>query len=737
MASMEMKTNKLQGGESYSIRELFSGDNDKVVIPDLQRDYCWANENNNLVGPFLDTLIQLDKSGDLTMGLVYGYFDPLLPNHLQLCDGQQRLTTLFLIIGTLNRKLSNRYRNILISDYELHEDDCEPYLQYSIRESSLYFISDLVLHYFIRFNEEDTKLTDADSIRSSYWFLHSYDTDPTIGCVISAIKTIESKIEHMDETQLKTLGDFITGIHAEKPQIKFLYYDMDNRANGEETFVVINTTGEPLSANQNLKPLVINQYKAVVPDIESKWEEMETWFWQNRDRSEVKVPHTSDEGMSEFFRCVRLYNAADTNEYISIVDSNDSFPYTDIPFDRVYSIFKLYSKIYSIDYSARHDARICYNNRNNRGRYSAEQLYALLPTIRYCERFTEATDEEIRRFYHILRVTAGYQDVNNRKDKDGRIDAPAKRIIDIVNDMASRDVLCLKDSDRLSEHEQMKLRLIDANINDRAKVEQYLSDAEQNPIFNGRLRIVLDWCNGSFSEFEGYFNRICSLWAGDCTNNIDTLRRALLTVAWNEYPIVVEKKSHKSLGWEWHEWYRFFTRNSEKIKEFLDSGLSIEARIEGYSDMGNPYYPIIKNSNYLAASYVKNVYTNDVNIIVLMEKERAQANYCIFFNSIAYEKKFLGGKWNTPWYWKGLLYCNHRHYDLTIDYIFEPERGYRVLIWKGKHRLQMPFNRLSEVQQFGFFRVDKGTEGWCSPDIRDGEEAKAMFQKVAAWVDSF
>ena len=67
IVSMEMKANKLRGGESYSIRDLFSGDNDKVVIPDLQRDYCWANESNNLVGPFLDTLIQLDKSEDLTM----------------------------------------------------------------------------------------------------------------------------------------------------------------------------------------------------------------------------------------------------------------------------------------------------------------------------------------------------------------------------------------------------------------------------------------------------------------------------------------------------------------------------------------------------------------------------------------------------------------------------------------------------------------------------------------------
>ena len=42
-------------------------------------------------------------------------------------------------------------------------------------------------------------------------------------------------------------------------RLKFLFYDMNNRLNGEETFVVINTTGEPLTANQNLKPLIIKE----------------------------------------------------------------------------------------------------------------------------------------------------------------------------------------------------------------------------------------------------------------------------------------------------------------------------------------------------------------------------------------------------------------------------------------------------------------------------------------------
>ena len=184
---------RLEGGENYSLSTLFSGDNDKIVIPDLQRDYCWGNEDVNLVGPFIDSLMELDKSQNLTMGLIYGYYDELCPNHLQLCDGQQRLTTLFLTIGVLNRLTQGRYETLLMSQYEKQEDDYEPYLLYSIRESSLYFISDLVSHYFLQIDEKDKGLKSISDIVSCPWYLNSYRTDPTVMSIVSAIMTIEEK----------------------------------------------------------------------------------------------------------------------------------------------------------------------------------------------------------------------------------------------------------------------------------------------------------------------------------------------------------------------------------------------------------------------------------------------------------------------------------------------------------------------------------------------------------------
>ena len=166
----------------------------------------------------------------------------------------------------------NKYRDLLISNFELLEDDNEPHLLYGIRESSLYFLSDLTLHYFLKDSLSVNELGDQS------WFLNSYHHDPTIASIIRALTTIECKLK--DCKNLELLGDFLI------LKLKFLFYDMDNRQNGEETFVVINTTGEPLTANQNLKPQIMmanpsysrctNDSQNGVFNAAQDWEIMET-----------------------------------------------------------------------------------------------------------------------------------------------------------------------------------------------------------------------------------------------------------------------------------------------------------------------------------------------------------------------------------------------------------------------------------------------------------------------------
>ena len=254
-------------------------------------------------------------------------------------------------------------------------------------------------------------------------------------------------------------------------------------------------------------------------------------------------------------------------------------------------------------------------------------------------------------------------------------------------------------------------------------------------MFNRRIKTIIDWTDNDINRLDFYSKRIKEFWHGHLNSDIDPLRRALLTCKWECYPIPVENKTHKTLGWEMDEWYKFFVKNDNLVKDFLDSELSIEDRIQQFDDISSPFYSIIKDESYLQSSNWKNL--NDYgNIIILMEKERAQANYCIFMNGVPYPKQELGGGWKTPWRWGNLLFCDHTHYDLTIDYIYDENCGYRILLWSGKYKSRIPFKHLSEAKQFGLESCKKGTEGLMSNFIKDAYEAKQLTITIAKWVDS-
>ena len=181
-------------GTNYTLSELFS-DEGKIIIPDLQRDYCWGDEVHTknkieLVSDFTTNLIQSfeqEQRNKLNLGLIYGYES--LESHIQLCDGQQRITTLYLLIGMLNKKVEgNPFRKLLISDYEYLEDDKEPYLQYSIRESSLYFLSDLVCHFFIEEANDKENVKYVENIESAQWFFNDYKDDASIQSMLRAFE---------------------------------------------------------------------------------------------------------------------------------------------------------------------------------------------------------------------------------------------------------------------------------------------------------------------------------------------------------------------------------------------------------------------------------------------------------------------------------------------------------------------------------------------------------------------
>lgn len=702
---------KLKSGEYYSLHKIFSGINDKIVIPDLQRDYCWGNPDKNLVSKFLDTMFVLDKEQKWPMGLIYGYTDSLYSEHIQLCDGQQRLTTLFLVVGIINRLLpGNKYKHLLISDFEYEQDDQEPYLQYAIRESSLYFLSDLTCHYFLNAEE----IESVDKIPEQPWYLGIYRKDPTVKSILNAVKLIEERLSGRND--LEELGRFVTN------NMEFMFYDMENRANGEETFVVINTSGEPLTANQNLKPKIIKEYQETYPKIANKWEQMETWFWQNRNRDE-KIPHTSDEGMAEFMRCVMMLKHYQLTGKVEFVEDGREFPYKDIDFVELRRYFIAYKLMYTTDYHERYDKQPKYT-------YSQETLFAILPTLQYCYKYIGCAKQiDVKRLYHFFCNLSRYVDLS-------RPAGPVGTALALVNSMNDKDVVCLKENQALRdrEEERRKLALL-ADANNRENMELLFAQAENNNIFNGQIIILLQWANNNMDSVRHYLNRVEELWHDNCDGNIDTLRRALLTRGLKDYPLDVPNRSHLTLGSEWKQWYKIFENNVESIKAFLDDQQSMQDMIDGFSDGSSPYYCIIKDAEILQKSRRKNLRLGWNDIVIVMEKERSIADFLIIFNGVYYPKDLMPSGWNYLWEYCGVLYTDHLKYDLTIDYIFEKGIGFRVEIWSGKYKNKKKYPNLSNISELGLQRIEnKGEECWVTEYLEDPNKAKEKLVKIANWV---
>ena len=125
-------------GKKYSFRELIEKNNFKISIPLIQRDYVQGKPNKAEVrNEFLKTLKSyLEEGINKDLDFVYGYVEN---NDFIPLDGQQRLTTLFLL-HTYLAQISGNYevwQNLLTKGNQLN-------FNYKVRRSSSEFCKDII-----------------------------------------------------------------------------------------------------------------------------------------------------------------------------------------------------------------------------------------------------------------------------------------------------------------------------------------------------------------------------------------------------------------------------------------------------------------------------------------------------------------------------------------------------------------------------------------------------------------
>ena len=295
---------------------LGSGSTRQFVVPELQRDYVWEEQNwrplagqlleayhayaNEAAGGADEEYLNWWRQRNLgyNLGFLYAYHDPNYTGHCFLIDGQQRLTTLLLLLlaaAVQGGRTDHFRRHFLTSDNE-------PYLAYRVREAAQEFLVHFVEHLLA--GKADDSLSAGHSDRP-HWFYGYYAHDATIQRLLKNYRGLRKWLSTALPASADAHAATASGFYEYLCEaVRFWYFDTEHSAQGEELYLSLNASAEPLTSSENLKA----QLLAELPQAEKnswgeQFEEWEQFFWTHRNRKEG---YDASQGLDEFFRWVAV-----------------------------------------------------------------------------------------------------------------------------------------------------------------------------------------------------------------------------------------------------------------------------------------------------------------------------------------------------------------------------------------------------------------------------------------------
>ena len=230
----------------------------KIEIPLIQRDYVQgSNHQSKKRNEFIDSLFDAlkDDGKPCELDFIYGtenngVFLPL--------DGQQRLTTLFLLHWYLINKcrLENpdEYKRIM---EDVKWESCE--FCYKTRRSSTVFTEKLM-----SYPPEKMDGALSEEIKLQSWYSESWDLDPTVNAMMDMLDAIENKYNGL-------------GMHVAAQMLENLLYskiinfdklDMGKFKLNDSLYVKMNARGKQLTEFENWKAKFIKFLEEVYGDSE-------------------------------------------------------------------------------------------------------------------------------------------------------------------------------------------------------------------------------------------------------------------------------------------------------------------------------------------------------------------------------------------------------------------------------------------------------------------------------------
>jgi hypothetical protein len=271
-----------------------SSQTNAVEIPIIQRDYAQGRvspEVQRIRGRFLDALHAAvsDPNAPIRLDFVYG---EVVDRKLVPLDGQQRLTTLFLLHWYAAAKQG------------VAEEDCAflTRFSYETRFSSRSFCAQLVRHRPLlpTVAADGTPQPLAEWVCDQPWFFKAWQRDPTVQAMLVVLEEISRRFYTVE-----ALWDKL--VHADPAPISFYFLALPEMGLTEELYVKMNSRGMPLTPFEQLKAELGGTIAAVSDahkeefktKVDGAWTDM---LWQMQP--EELRDGTVDKAFVRYFRFV-------------------------------------------------------------------------------------------------------------------------------------------------------------------------------------------------------------------------------------------------------------------------------------------------------------------------------------------------------------------------------------------------------------------------------------------------
>lgn len=319
--------------------------------------------------------------------------------------------------------------------------------------------------------------------------------------------------------------------------------------------------------------------------------------------------------------------------------------------------------------------------------YTQKELYAILPTMVYCAKYPNTSENNIQRVYHILCNMARYRNVY-RSSQNEAINVPGYRMCELIKSLPGEDILGLLELPKFDVEEEIsKLTFIKTTAVDeeqRRLIEVLFAEAEDFSIYDGQIQTLVTWSNGCYNRLSELFNAIKELWINVTSRN--KLRQALLAYGIDGYPMSTGTANLTLCSKT--EWRKLFEHEGKSILSFIQSFIkerSLDSIIKSNIDGDSPYNPLIQNIEYLDFAQDHKIRVYAQSVIEVMAKTRANGNYKLFHNGEVFEKTLVNmDSWCGFGIWSdgnvSVFYSISSKYNITLDMNIEND-GYRIISW--------------------------------------------------------